>query len=133
MHIEKAGKLFYCPIKSNRKVDDSGGKTPYKAVTDLEWFGDEILRGKRVKIQGFPTDYKVKLFRVAATNRTEYVATNDPSQDSAIAVKDICGIRWKTGNTTAKASKCAGWRNASAARPAPRKTISAAQYSLGIA
>jgi IS4 transposase len=40
-------------------------------------------------------DYKVKLFRVAATNRTEYVATNDHSQDSAVAVKDMCGIRWK--------------------------------------
>jgi hypothetical protein len=37
----------------------------------------------------------VKLFRVAATNRTEYVVTNDHSQESAVAVKDMCGIRWK--------------------------------------
>jgi hypothetical protein len=59
MPIDKAGKLFYCPLKSNRKVDDSQGKTPYKAVSELEWFGDEMLRGKRVKIQGFPMDYKV--------------------------------------------------------------------------
>lgn len=95
MHIDQAGKLFYCPLKSNRKVDDSQGKSPYKAVSELEWFGDEGLRGKRVKIQGFPMDYQVKLFRVVAKNRTEYVVTNDPSQDSAVAVKDICGIRWK--------------------------------------
>ena len=54
-----------------------------------------MLRGKLVKIHGFPMDHKVKLFRVAATNRTEYVATNDFSQDSAVAVKDMCGIRWK--------------------------------------
>lgn len=95
MHIDKAGKRFYCPLKSNRKVDDSQGKNPYKAVSELEWLGDEMLRGKLVKIQGFPMDYKVKLFRVAATNRTEYVATNDSSQDSAVAVKAMCGIRWK--------------------------------------
>jgi len=69
--------------------------TAYKAVSELEWFGDEGLRGKRVKIHGFPRDFKVQLFRVAATHRTEYVATNDLSQDSAVTVKDLCGIRWK--------------------------------------
>jgi hypothetical protein len=95
MHIDQAGKVFDCPLKSNRKVDDSQGQNPYKAVSELEWFGDERLRGKRVKIHGFPRDYKVKLFWVAATNRTEYVVTNDLSEDSAVAVKEICGVRWK--------------------------------------
>ena len=95
MHIDKAGKLFYCPIKSNRKVDDSQGRNPYKQVAELEWFGDEMLRGKLVKIHEFPRDYKVKLFRVAATNRMEYVVTNDVSVNSAVAVKDMCSIRWK--------------------------------------
>lgn len=95
MHIDQAGKLFYCPLKSNRKVDDSQGENPYRSVSELDWFSDEILRGKLVKIHGFPMDYKVKLFRVAATNRTEYVAANDLSQGSAVAVKDTCGIRWK--------------------------------------
>jgi hypothetical protein len=95
VHFDKAGKLFYCPLKCNRKVDDSQGKTPYKSVSDLEWFGDEMLRGKLVKIHGFPRDYKVKLFRVAATNRTEYVVTNDLFEDSSVAIKDRCGIRWK--------------------------------------
>ncbi|MFM8330729.1 MAG: transposase, partial [Candidatus Methylumidiphilus sp.] len=75
--------------------DDSGGKNPYKAVSSLDWFDDEMLRGKLVKIHGFPMGYKVKLFRVTATNRTEYIATNDLSQDSAAAVRDMRGIRWK--------------------------------------
>lgn len=95
MHIDKADKVFYCPLKSNRKVDDSQGQNPYKPVSDLEWFGDEMLRGKLVKIHGFPRDYKVQLFRVAATNRTEYVATNHASEDSAVSVKAMCGVRWK--------------------------------------
>jgi hypothetical protein len=56
MHIDTAGKVFYCPLKTNRKVDDSQGKNPYKAVSDLEWFDDQMLRGKTVKIKGFPGD-----------------------------------------------------------------------------
>jgi hypothetical protein len=95
MHIDRAGKVFYCPLKSNRKVDDSGGERPYQAVAGLGWHDDEGLRGKLVKVHGFPMDYKVKLFRVAATNRTEYVVTNDLSQDSAVAVQDLCRVRWK--------------------------------------
>lgn len=95
MHIDQAGKLFYCPLKTNRKVDDSQGINPYKPVSELEWFGDEKLRGKTVKIHGFPMDYRVKLFWVAATNRTEYIVTNDHSQSSSVEVKDICRDRWK--------------------------------------
>ena len=95
MHIDKAGKVFYCPLKCNRRVDDSQGNNPYKAVAGLDWLGDEMLRGKQVKIHEFPKDKKVKLFRVAATNRTEYVATNDLSQNSSVAVKEMCAIRWK--------------------------------------
>ena len=95
MHIDQAGKVFYCPLKSNRKVDDSRGENPYRAVSCLEWLDDEMLRGKLVKIHGFPRDYKVKLFRVAATNRTEYIATNDLSQNSVVAVKERCTVRWK--------------------------------------
>jgi hypothetical protein len=95
VHIDKAGKIFYCPLKCNRLVDDSQGENPYKAVAGLEWPGDEMLRGKRVKIHGFPKDKKVKLFRVAAANRTEHVATNDLSQNSSVAVKTMCAVRWK--------------------------------------
>ena len=95
LHIDRAGKIFYCPLKCNRLVDDSQGRNPYQAVADLAWPGDEGLRGKLVKLHGFPKDKKVKLFRVAATNRTEYVATNDLSQTSSVAVKAMCKIRWK--------------------------------------
>lgn len=95
MHIDEAGKVFYCPLECNRLVDDSQGKNPYTAVSKLAWYGDEMLRGKRVKIKGFPKDKKVKLFRVAGKNRTDHVATNDLSQDSSVAVKALCKVRWK--------------------------------------
>jgi hypothetical protein len=32
-----AGQKFYCPLKSNRRVDDSQGQRPYRAVSELEW------------------------------------------------------------------------------------------------
>jgi hypothetical protein len=30
----KEQKTFYCPLKSNRKIDDSGGKEAYKSAFD---------------------------------------------------------------------------------------------------
>ena len=52
--IHQMGKLFYCPIKSNRQVDDSGGEKPYQRVDTLEWSEDEWNHGKLIKIKGFP-------------------------------------------------------------------------------
>jgi len=49
-----------------------------------------------LKIKGFPNAYKVKLFRVAvSTHRTDWVVTNDLSQDSLDATQEACGMRWK--------------------------------------
>jgi hypothetical protein len=37
LQIEKLGKIYYCPLKDNRQVDDSGGKKPYQRVDSLNW------------------------------------------------------------------------------------------------
>ncbi|MCW5221328.1 transposase [Verminephrobacter aporrectodeae subsp. tuberculatae] len=96
LHVHREGKIFYCPLKSNRKVDDSGGKQPYQAVSKLQWNQQEAAHGKLIKIHGFPGATKVKLFRVAiTTNRTEWIVTNDLDQASTDNAKAICGIRWK--------------------------------------
>ncbi len=94
--IDNLGKLFYCPLKRNRLVDDSGGIEKYKNIEKLEWSEIEAEEGKLIKIKKFPKDYKVKLFRViVSTDKTEYVATNDISQCSTDATRDKCSIRWK--------------------------------------
>ena len=95
LHIDRAGKTFYCPLHCNRKVDDSGGANAYKAVSDLAWDDDEILNGKLVKLHGFPGAKKAELFRVAAKSRTEWVVTNDLSQNSLLDTQDLCAVRWK--------------------------------------
>jgi len=94
--IDQLKKLYYCPIKTNRRVDDSGGTAPYVRVDELVWSDEELQQGKLIKIRGFPKDHKVKLFRVTvSTSRTEFVATNDLSQADTDAVQDACGVRWK--------------------------------------
>jgi len=38
----------------------------------------------------------VRLFRVVvSTRRTDWVVTNDPTQDSTEATQEACGFRWK--------------------------------------
>lgn len=94
--IDSLRKIYYCPLKDNRQVDDSGGEEPYHRVDELAWTSHEWAHGKLIKIKGFPKDYKVKLFRVAvATHRTDWVVTNDLAQDSDTAVQEVCGMRWK--------------------------------------
>lgn len=96
-HIDsELKKIYYCPLKENRLVDDSGGKEKYKKIVDLTWTDNELIKGKLVKIKKFPGDKKVKLFRVTATDgRTDYIATNDLNQDSSGVVQDVCKVRWK--------------------------------------
>ncbi len=94
--IESLKKIYYCPLKDNRQVDDSHGARAYRRVDALEWTAAELAAGKRLKIKGFPREHKVQCFRVAVTtNRTDYVVTNDLAQDSTEAAQEACGFRWK--------------------------------------
>jgi hypothetical protein len=94
--IESLSKIFYCPLRDNRQVDDSAGQSPYRRIDSLVWNEVELERGKMVKIKGVPKDHKVKLFRVAvSTHRTDWVVTNDLAQDSLQATQDACRLRWK--------------------------------------
>ena len=96
LHIHRANKIFYCPLKKNRSADDSGGELKYRAVSELDWSQQELAQGKIVKLKGFPGDMKVKLFRVEAPNcPTEWVATNDLEQASTDETAAICRVRWK--------------------------------------
>lgn len=94
--IEQLGKIYYCPLKKNRLVDDTLGVEKYKAIEQLTWTTVEQEQGKIIKIKKFPADKKVKLFRVTvSTNRTEYVVTNDLNQGKTEEVKKECHRRWK--------------------------------------
>jgi DDE superfamily endonuclease len=95
--IEGMAKKYYCPLKSNRQVDDSGSEHPYQRVDRLDWSQEELKRGKLIKIKGFPKEHKVKLLRVVVhSRRTEWIVTNDLlSQDSVHEAQKVRGVHWK--------------------------------------
>ena len=96
LFIESLAKIDYCPLKNNRQVDDSDGQRPYGRVDALPWGDEEQAHGTQIKIKGFPRDHKVRLFRVeVSTHRTDWVVTNDPTQDSTAATQQVCGFRGK--------------------------------------
>ena len=96
LYIESLHKLYYCPVKANRQVDDSGGMCSYQRVDALAWSAEAAQTGKRIKIKGFPKDHHVHLFRVvASTRRTDWVVTNDPTADATDATQKVCDVRWK--------------------------------------
>ena len=96
LQIERLDKIYYCPLKDNRQVDDSGGNKSYQRVDSLSWTKTEEQHGKQIKIKGFPGSHKVKLFRVElSTQRTDYIVTNEMEQDNVEVVQDVCGFRWK--------------------------------------
>ncbi|MBW4547629.1 MAG: hypothetical protein KME25_24780 [Symplocastrum torsivum CPER-KK1] len=83
-------------MKRNRLVDDSGGVEKYKQIEQLRWSTEEQQQGKLIKIKNFPKYKKVKLFRVTiSTNRTDYIVTNDCSQNSTDEVQKANAVRWK--------------------------------------
>src|SRR5260221_4680769 len=96
LHIERLNKVYYCPFKDNRQVDETNGERGYQRVDSLAWNLNEAQHGKLVHVKDFPKGHQVKLFRlVLSTKRTDYIATNDFAQDSAQATQEVCGLRWK--------------------------------------
>ena len=78
LQLHRAHKFFYCPLTSNRKIDDSGAASPYTAGSELQWSEHDAVNGKLIKVHGFPGTLKVKLFQVATTtSRTKWMVTND--------------------------------------------------------
>jgi hypothetical protein len=109
LHIEEAGKTYFCPLKTNRQVDDSGGAKSYQAVSTLEWTPAEEQSGKRIKLRGFPKNHKVKLFRVVVSpHRTEYLITNDSSALSLQEAQTVGALRWKVEELHREAKQLTG-------------------------
>jgi hypothetical protein len=109
LFIESLDKVYYCPLKCNRQVDDSGANAPYQRLDALAWSPDERAQGKTIKVKGFPKHHTLRLFRVeVSTHRTDWVVTNDLAQDSTEAVRQACGFRWKIEQTHREAKQTTG-------------------------
>ena len=96
LFIERLGKIYYCPIKDNRLVSLSRKEERYHRVDSLLWSQDELRTGRLVHLRDFPAGHQVKLFRLAlSTGCTDYIVTNDVSQDWTLATQDAWGWRTK--------------------------------------
>lgn len=94
--IHGLGKTYYCPLKSNRLVDDSNETRPYQAVSKLIWTDEELAKGKTIHLKGLAEPVKVKLFRVTVSaDRTDYVVTNDQPQKTTADAQQMSATRWK--------------------------------------
>ena len=108
LYIESLQKTYYCPMKSNRLVDDSGGEKPYQRIDSLQWSSSEQATGKVVKLNKFPKHHKVKVFRVVSARRTDYVVTNDLSQSEVSATQQASRSRWKVEQFHREAKQLTG-------------------------
>jgi serine protease inhibitor ecotin len=40
--VDQLDKVYDCPLKVNRRVDDSGGSLPYQRIDELIWSAEEL-------------------------------------------------------------------------------------------
>jgi hypothetical protein len=98
--IEGYGKIYYCTIKGNRKVCEQTSFVPdeqahYLRVEDLLWSNTEETSGKLIHLYKFPKGHTVKLFRlVLSDKRTDYLMTNEVTQQSTQAAQEAFRPRW---------------------------------------
>jgi hypothetical protein len=92
LYIDDLGKNYYCPLKRNRLVDDTGGQENYTKIEFLSWNENELKSGKKIKIKKFPRTKQVKFRVTVSTDRTDFIATNDFSQSSTDIVQKVCKV-----------------------------------------
>ena len=84
-------------------------KPCYQRADALTWTDEEQANGKNVHLKDFPAGHRLQLFRLAvSTNRTDYVVTNDETQDSADETQKVCAVRWKIEQVHREAKQVTG-------------------------
>ena len=95
LFIHDLKKTFYCAVRSNRLVSRVDRKYQHIPLTDLTWSAEEEKSGIRIHFNKIRKDFHVQLFRISMSNhRTEYVVTNDLSQQNTKSVQKEYGLRW---------------------------------------
>jgi hypothetical protein len=97
--VAQIGKTYWCPLRANRLVNESGEVDQYIAVKNLAFSTLELVHGKLVSLKSFPKDHEVKLFRVTQKNGSVgHVVTNQLQQDSVDVDHLIGSVYWKAEN-----------------------------------
>jgi hypothetical protein len=100
--VAQIGKTYWCPLRTNRLVNENGEDNHYIAVKNLTFNEIELAHGKLVSLKSFPKDHIVKLFRVTNKNGSiGHVVTNQLQQDSVDTDHLIGSVYWKAENVCA--------------------------------
>lgn len=111
-YVVRKDKIFYGVMPKTRKVsypdpdreiDQRTNKVKiiYKQIGEIDWDvkddqGEKLRTyGITVCIEDLPNDKLLRLFRLTAKHRTEYIVTNDVSIDTTEDAKKVGGFRWK--------------------------------------
>ncbi len=110
LHIERTGKIYYCPIQDNRQVDEGDGSAVnYQRTDALSWNEQERAHGKNIHVKDFPKGHRLQLFRLeVSTDRTDYIVTNDETQTSTADTQEVCAVRWKIEQLHREAKQVTG-------------------------
>lgn len=107
--IESHHKIYYCPLRSNRLVNESGIPRDDHAVDSLTWTSQEERYGKTVHLKGFPKGHRLQLFRLPfSQERTDYIVTNDLSSPTSQDAQEACALRWKVEQFHREAKQLTG-------------------------
>jgi len=92
--IDSLGKIFYCPIKSNRLISSVDKRYEYIPVKNFNWSTKELLEGASIHLNNLPKNKHLQLFCITVnTHRSDYILTNDIAQKSSQAVQKEYGFR----------------------------------------
>lgn len=111
-YVVRKEKIFYGVMPKSRRIsypdlsqeiDEKTGeiKIVYKHVGELAWDAKtnegERLRtfGITICIEDLPKDKPLRLFRITAKRRTEYIVTNDVRVETTEDAKQVGAYRWK--------------------------------------
>lgn len=95
LEVDNLDKVFYCTIKSNRKISRVDQIYKHNLLNQFEFSNQEYKHGIEVHLKGFPAKRHVKLFCIfVSSDKVEYVVTNDISQDNAEVVQQGFNQRW---------------------------------------
>jgi hypothetical protein len=96
--VHDLGKIFYCPIKQNRKVRSVNGLCQYNPTT-LDWHEGNLAIGEKIRLKGVSKRVPITLHRMAMNSRADtekyqYIATNDVIATTETVINSV-GFRWK--------------------------------------
>lgn len=116
-HIDKRGKFFYCPVKSNRKVKLD---RTFEHANKVQWDKRSLKYGHICELKGLDKKVMLRMFQVVrSTTQKEIIVSNDAAQSFTDVIQEVVSHRWRVEqfhrelkqNTGIEDCQCRGHRS----------------------